>query len=625
MNPVDPTPAGAGGDHRNGLPVPQGGRPRRATGPTSATGVDAITEVPATHWRPDDYFDADPKAPDRTYARRGGFLAPVDFPAARLRDRPQQPRRDRHHPAPRPDGRPPGARRRRLRRGLGDAARPRPGQRDPRRDRHARAGHPPGRPARPSDLAAGAEGRRASPTTRPRTSSSGSPTPTSAGRRTRSPACSATSPPAGSPTGSTWAAPTASSTPPAPARSAPLDLALLELAAGRCDLVLTGGLDTFNDIFMYMCFSKTPALSPTGRRAAVRRGGRRHDPGRRAGGPGAEAARRRAARRRQDLRGDPRGRVVERRQGERGLRPERRGAGRRRSRQAYELAGVSPDDGRAGRGARHRDEGRRRDRAGGAGRGLPRGEARAGPWCALGSVKSQIGHTKAAAGAAGLIKAALALHHKVLPPTIKVTRPDRGGRAGQVAVLRQHRGAALAAARRPSAPRGGQRLRLRRQQLPLRARRGRARQAGRSTGTATSQILAFSADRPDAPARGARRLAARTWRGTTLRAEAAQLAGAVPGRRRPPARAGRRARDDRPGAARRRRPRAALAAGRGAQARPEGIFVGTRPGAGAAGDALPRPGVAVRRHAPRAGVPVPAGARRAGRGGRSSTRRRPLA
>ena len=35
-------------------------------------------------------------------------------------------------------------------------------------------------------------------------------------------------------------------------------------------------------------------------------------------------------------------------------------------------------------------------------------------------MKSQIGHTKAAAGAAGLIKAALALHHKVLPPTIKV-------------------------------------------------------------------------------------------------------------------------------------------------------------------------------------------------------------
>jgi acyl transferase domain-containing protein len=47
------------------------------------------------------------------------------------------------------------------------------------------------------------------------------------------------------------------------------------------------------------------------------------------------------------------------------------------------------------------------------------------PWCALGSLKSQFGHTKSAAGAAGLLKAVLALHHKVLPPTIKVTRPSQ--------------------------------------------------------------------------------------------------------------------------------------------------------------------------------------------------------
>ena len=57
------------------------------------------------------------------------------------------------------------------------------------------------------------------------------------------------------------------------------------------------------------------------------------------------------------------------------------------------------------------------------------GAAADGPWCALGSVKSQIGHTKAAAGAAGLIKAALALHHKVLPPTTKVQTADRAARA----------------------------------------------------------------------------------------------------------------------------------------------------------------------------------------------------
>jgi len=43
---------------------------------------------------------------------------------------------------------------------------------------------------------------------------------------------------------------------------------------------------------------------------------------------------------------------------------------------------------------------------------------------ALGSVKSQIGHLKAAAGAAGLIKAALALHHKVIPATLSVTTPN---------------------------------------------------------------------------------------------------------------------------------------------------------------------------------------------------------
>ncbi|MEM6401950.1 MAG: beta-ketoacyl synthase N-terminal-like domain-containing protein, partial [Cyanobacteria bacterium P01_D01_bin.116] len=43
---------------------------------------------------------------------------------------------------------------------------------------------------------------------------------------------------------------------------------------------------------------------------------------------------------------------------------------------------------------------------------------------ALGSVKSQVGHTKSAAGAASLIKAALALHHKILPPTININQPN---------------------------------------------------------------------------------------------------------------------------------------------------------------------------------------------------------
>ncbi len=43
--------------------------------------------------------------------------------------------------------------------------------------------------------------------------------------------------------------------------------------------------------------------------------------------------------------------------------------------------------------------------------------------CTLGSVKSQIGHTKCAAGLAGLIKAAHAVHTGVRPPTLHLTRP----------------------------------------------------------------------------------------------------------------------------------------------------------------------------------------------------------
>ncbi|MBP3957468.1 acyltransferase domain-containing protein [Gemmata sp. G18] len=43
--------------------------------------------------------------------------------------------------------------------------------------------------------------------------------------------------------------------------------------------------------------------------------------------------------------------------------------------------------------------------------------------CAIGSVKSMIGHSKCAAGLAGLIKTAFALHHKVLPPTL-VEKPN---------------------------------------------------------------------------------------------------------------------------------------------------------------------------------------------------------
>ncbi|MCG2725258.1 MAG: acyltransferase domain-containing protein, partial [Elusimicrobia bacterium] len=44
---------------------------------------------------------------------------------------------------------------------------------------------------------------------------------------------------------------------------------------------------------------------------------------------------------------------------------------------------------------------------------------------AIGSVKSQIGHTKAAAGAVSVVKVALALYNKVLPPSINFKTPNK--------------------------------------------------------------------------------------------------------------------------------------------------------------------------------------------------------
>src|SRR5690606_16957371 len=45
---------------------------------------------------------------------------------------------------------------------------------------------------------------------------------------------------------------------------AALNMAMQELYLGDSELVITGGADTLNDIFMFMCFSKTPALSLSG-------------------------------------------------------------------------------------------------------------------------------------------------------------------------------------------------------------------------------------------------------------------------------------------------------------------------------------------------------------------------
>ncbi len=202
-----------------------------------------------------------------------------------------------------------------------------------------------------------------------------------------------------------------------------LAMAVAELELGHSDLAIAGGVDTLNDIFMYMCFSKTPALSPSG---DCRPFSDAADGTMLGEGLGMFALKRLADAERDGdriyavLRGlgtssDGRSKSV--------YAPVSEGQAQA-LRRAYEQAGYAPATVELveahGTGTKAGDvaefNGLRMVYAGDT--------PVARPWCALGSVKSQIGHTKAAAGAAGLFKAVMALHHKVLPPTIKVERPD---------------------------------------------------------------------------------------------------------------------------------------------------------------------------------------------------------
>ncbi|MEU4871999.1 SDR family oxidoreductase [Streptomyces sp. NPDC021608] len=203
---------------------------------------------------------------------------------------------------------------------------------------------------------------------------------------------------------------------------AAVDVACKELVGGTSDVVLCGGADLHNGINDYVLFSSVHALSPTGRSRAFDGSA----DGIALGEGVACLVLKRLADAERDgdrvygvikgLGASSDGRSL-------GLTAPRPEGQRSALERAYRNAGVSPAE--VGLLEAH-------------GTGTVVGdrtelrilsevftEAGATPGgCALGSVKSQIGHTKCAAGLAGLIKTLLALHTGVRPPTLHVESPN---------------------------------------------------------------------------------------------------------------------------------------------------------------------------------------------------------
>jgi acyl transferase domain-containing protein/NAD(P)H-dependent flavin oxidoreductase YrpB (nitropropane dioxygenase family)/NAD(P)-dependent dehydrogenase (short-subunit alcohol dehydrogenase family)/acyl carrier protein len=203
---------------------------------------------------------------------------------------------------------------------------------------------------------------------------------------------------------------------------AAIGLATKELQMGTSDMALAGGVDAIQNPFAYLCFAKTHALSPRGRcrpfdatadGIAISEGF-------------ATVVLKRLADAERD--GDRiyaviRGVGAASDGRDRSLTAPRPEGQMRALRRAYAQAGFSP-------ATVELVEAHGTGTVAGDGAEVQAlstvfseyGTSRQS--CAIGSVKSMIGHTKAAAGVSGLIKAALALHHRVLPPTIGVTEPN---------------------------------------------------------------------------------------------------------------------------------------------------------------------------------------------------------
>ncbi|MDO9565243.1 MAG: beta-ketoacyl synthase N-terminal-like domain-containing protein, partial [Candidatus Desulfaltia sp.] len=389
-------------------------------------GKDGITEVPKSHWNPEDYFNKNPKEPDHVYCRRGGFLSPVSFDPAEF-------------------GIPPSSLEATdtsqilglmaAKTALDDAGYWKgkkfnkdktsvilgiTGTQELVIPLGARLGYPKWRKAL---LDSGISAEKAQEIIERISDSYVSwqenSFPGLLGNVVAGRICNRLD------LGGTNCVVDAAC---ASSMSA-IHLAVMELMSGRSDMALTGGVDTLNDIFMHMCFSQTHILSPT---EDIRPFSRDADGTVLGEGVGIVVLKRlKDAKEDNDkiyavIKGvgsssDGKSQSI--------YAPSAEGQAKA-IRRAYCNAGIDPDTvgliEAHGTGTKVGDVVEFQSLCkvfGESNENISSNILNSGK-CALGSVKSMIGHTKAAAGAAGLIKAALSLYHKTLLPTLKADNPD---------------------------------------------------------------------------------------------------------------------------------------------------------------------------------------------------------
>ncbi|MDM8524923.1 SDR family NAD(P)-dependent oxidoreductase [Desulfococcaceae bacterium HSG8] len=399
-------------------------------------GEDAITDIPGTHWSPEDYFDDDPKKPDHVYCKRGGFLSQVSFDPSEFGIPPSSleatdtsqllgllAAKMALEDAGYGDGR-------EFDRDKASVILGATGTQELVIPLGARLGHPLWRraitdsgisPEKTEEIV-----RRISDSY---VSWQENSFPGLLGNVIAGRICNRLD------LGGTNCAVDAAC---ASSMSA-IHLALMELAAGRSDMAITGGVDALNDIFMHMCFSKTQILSPTGDARPFSK-----DADGTVLGEGIGML---VLKRLEDAeRDEDRIYAVIRAMGTSSdgksqsiYAPRSEGQAKALC-MAYESAGIKPDTVEIieahGTGTKVGDATEfqtlervfRGQEAGDREIGTEDGEQETGDHllkqCALGSVKSMIGHSKAAAGVAGLIKTVLAIYHKIFLPTLKADEPD---------------------------------------------------------------------------------------------------------------------------------------------------------------------------------------------------------